>query len=262
MLFGDVMEEKKVKRKLNKKAILVILLTLYLIIMAFYYCFTLPIKNIIIKGNNLVSDSEIITAAGIENYPSIFRTNSKNIVKKVTNLDLITDASVKKNINGTITITVTEPRPLFYNALNNKIALADGSEAEMPNSLLGLPTLINYVPSDIYENLINKLSTIDSDIVSLISEIEYSPDVKNDVTINDSRFILKMNDGNLVYIDLVNFANLNRYKVIYSNLDEKGILHLDGVYSGSDSDTIIFTSFAALENKENSEAGEENELSE
>ena len=75
--------------------------------------------------------------------------------------------------------------------------------------------------------MINKLSTIDSDIVSLISEIEYSPDVKNDVTINDSRFVLKMNDGNLVYIDLVNFANLNRYKVIYSNLDEKGILHLD-----------------------------------
>ena len=123
MLFGDVMEEKKVKRKLNKKAILVILLTLYLIIMAFYYCFTLPIKNIIIKGNNLVSDSEIITAAGIENYPSIFRTNSKNIVKKVTKLDLITDASVKKNINGTITITVTEPSPLFYNALNNKIKI-------------------------------------------------------------------------------------------------------------------------------------------
>ena len=129
-------------------------------------------------------------------------------------------------------------------------------------SFLNLFWFNHFDSSQLSQIKLNLLRFFDSDIVSLISEIEYSPDVKNDVTINDSRFILKMNDGNLVYIDLVNFANLNRYKVIYSNLDEKGILHLDGVYSGSDSDTIIFTSFAALENKENSEAGEENELSE
>ena len=47
------MGNKKVRRKLNKKALLVILLTLYLIIMAFYYVFTLPIRNINIVGNNL-----------------------------------------------------------------------------------------------------------------------------------------------------------------------------------------------------------------
>jgi len=104
-------------------------------------------------------------------------------------------------------------------------------------------------------NNFSKSSIIDENIINLISEIEYSPDIKGDVTINDSRFILKMNDGNLVYIDLVNFANLNMYETIYSNLDAKGIIHLDSVYA--DADTVVFTSFDKL-----NEEGENNELSE
>lgn len=95
------------------------------------------------------------------------------------------------------------------------------------------------------------MGEISPDIIALISEIEYSPDVKNDITINDSRFILRMNDGNHIYIDLVNFDNLEKYKLIYSSLEEKGVLHLDGVYAGSD--TIIFTSFAALAAEESEE---------
>ena len=55
--------EKKVKKKLNKKALLVILLTLYLFIMAFYYCFNLPIKSIVIKGNNTITDNNIISSS-------------------------------------------------------------------------------------------------------------------------------------------------------------------------------------------------------
>ena len=250
---------KKVKRKLNKKALIVIFLTLYLIIMAFYYCLTLPIKNIVITGNNLVSDSEIISTAGIKNYPEIFKVSSSKIVKELEKIDLIESAKVKKSLNGTITIEVVESKVLFYNALNSSVVLSNGKEVpDSETAIKGIPSLVNYVPSDIYKSLIAKMNETDSDIIALISEIEYSPDVKNDVTINDSRFILRMNDGNHVYIDLVNFENLNKYQLIYSNLDEKGVLHLDGVYAGSD--TIIFTSFAALAAQESTEEGENSEL--
>lgn len=253
------MKEKKVKRRLNKKALLVILLTLYLIIMAFYYCFTLPIKNIVIEGNNLVSDASIIDAAGIKDYPEIFKTSSSKIIKNVKALDFIEDVSVKKSLDGTIRITVTESKVLFYNILNSSVVLSNNEEVVMDKpDILGLPTLVNYVPSDIYEELIKKMSETGADIISLISEIEYSPDVKDDVTINDSRFILRMNDGNHVYIDLVNFENLEKYKLIYSSLEEKGVLHLDGVYAGSD--TIVFTSFAALAAQNETVEGEGNEL--
>lgn len=252
------MSEKKVKRKLNKKALLVIILTLYLLIMAFYYVFTLPIKNIVINGNNLVSEAIIIEAAEIKDYPNIFKISSSKIKKNVEALNFIASAEVKKSLNGTLTINITESKVLFYNVLNSSVVLDNLEEVLIDNpDIMGLPTLVNYVPSDIYTELISKMKIIPNDIISLISEIEYSPDIKDDVTINDSRFILRMNDGNQVYIDLVNFENLTKYKLIYSSLEEKGILHLDGVYAGSD--TIIFTSFDALENI--NEEGDSNELS-
>ncbi len=256
------MENGKVKRRINKKALIVIILTLYLVIMAFYYCFTLPIKNINITGNSIVSDAQIIAIADIGDYPAIFKISSRKIVKAIESLDYIESASVKKNLNGTINISVVESKILFYNVLNSSIVLSSEEEVsvESNTATVGIPTLINYVPSDIYNELIAKMTEIDSEIISLISEIEYSPDVKEDITINDSRFILRMNDGNHVYIDLVNFSNLNNYKVIYSSLDEKGVLHLDGVYSGNN--TITFTSFEALESEEDDETEDDNELSE
>lgn len=251
------MQSKKIKRKLNKKALLVFVLIIYLIIMIIYYFFTLPVKRIIISGNNLVSDAEIIEVSGLSDYPSLFKVSKKNIENKIDSISYIDTVSVNKSINGTVEINVTEYKILFYNMLNRSLVLS--SKEEITNDdVLGVPTLINYVPSDIYNKLIDKVNDIDSDIISLISEIEYSPDIKDDVTINDSRFILKMNDGNHVYIDLVNFDSLNNYKVIYSNLESKGIIHLDSVYSGNNQGTIVFTPFDAL-NKE--EVGDGNELS-
>lgn len=252
---------KTVKRKLNKKALLVILLTLYLFIMSFYYVFTMPIKNIVIEGNSLISDSDIISAANIDNYPSIFKISSKKIIKNIKKINLIEEVNVSKSFTGTITINVKESKIVFFNKLNNTYVLSTKKEISDINSknLICVPTLINYVPSDIYESLIQKLSVIDQDIIADISEIEYSPDIKDDVTINDSRFILRMNDGNYVYIDIVNFDNLNKYKVIYSSLEEKGVLHLDVVYS--DNNTITFTSFAALAAQQKEKEGENDELS-
>lgn len=254
------MGNKKVKHKLNKKALLVILLALYLMIMTFYYVFTMPIKSILINGNTLVSDSDIIKAANIGNYPSIFKVSSKSIINNVNKLNFIEEVDVSKSISGIITINVKESKVLFLNKLNNTYVLSNKEEINCSEvELNGIPTLVNYVPSDIYEDLIEKLSEIDSDIISSISEIEYNPDIKDEVTINEGRFILRMNDGNHIYIDIVNFENLNKYKIIYSSLDEKGVLHLDVVYS--ENNTITFTSFAALAAQQNSEEGEDNELS-
>ena len=56
-----------------------------------------------------------------------------------------------------------------------------------------------------------------------ISDIEYSPN-----NIDKERFILYMNDGNLVYITLTKFNKISYYDNIYSQLDNhKGILYLD-----------------------------------
>ena len=84
------------------------------------------------------------------------------------------------------------------------------------------------MPDKIYKKLIKSLQKVDTNVIALISEIEYSPSKSNDEIIDDTRFILRMNDSNTVYANLLNIKNLNHYKEIYSTLNnEKGNLYLD-----------------------------------
>ncbi len=253
------MAKEKVKRKINKKALIVVLLTLYLCIMAFYYYFTLPIKSIVIKGNALSSDQEIIKEAGIKDYPKLMSISSRRIADNVKKISTIKDVKVKKNLLSTITIEVKEVNVIFYNILNKTYVLADGREKDFTENVLGVATLVNYVPEDIYEQLIKKMKNVDLDILSLISEIEYNPDIKNDIPIDEFRFLLRMNDGNIVYINLANFENINRYKKMFTVLgDTKGYLMLDSIIV--DAKHFPFTPFNAEGIKD--EGGSTDELPE
>lgn len=239
--------QKKVHRKLNKKALLVIILTLYLFIMAFYYCFNLPIKSIVIKGNTNTLDEEIIKLGNINSYNKILGLNTKKVKNDIMENKAITSVKIKKQLNGTLLINVKEQNILFYNLLNKVYVYENGKISENVSNKLGIPTLINYTPSDIYDNLIKKLNNINIDILKKVSEIEYSPDIKNEKVIDKNRFLLRMNDGNYIYINLANMDNLNKYEEIYATLDEKqkGILNLDSTSKG-----VVFQPFDLIKEKE------------
>lgn len=239
--------QKKVHRKLNKKALLVIVLTLYLFIMAFYYCFNLPIKSIVIKGNTNTLDEEIIKLGNINSYNKILGLNTKKVKNDIMENKAITSVKIKKQLNGTLLIDVKEQNILFYNLLNKVYVYENDKTSENVSNKLGIPTLINYTPSDIYDNLIKKLNNINIDILKKVSEIEYSPDIKNEKVIDKNRFLLRMNDGNYIYINLANMDNLNKYEEIYATLDEKqkGILNLDSTSKG-----VVFQPFDLIKEKE------------
>ncbi len=239
--------QKKVHRKLNKKALLVIVLTLYLFIMAFYYCFNLPIKSIVIKGNTNTLDEEIIKLGSINSYNKILGLNTKKVKNDIMENKAITSVKIKKQLNGTLLIDVKEQNILFYNLLNKVYVYENGKTSENVSNNLGIPTILNYTPSDIYDNLIKKLNNINIDILKKVSEIEYSPDIKNEKVIDKNRFLLRMNDGNYIYINLANMDNLNKYEEIYATLDEKqkGILNLDSTSKG-----VVFQPFDLIKEKE------------
>ena len=245
------MATKKVKRKkLNVKAFLILLLLLYLIGMLLYTFFSMPIKNIIIKNTKLLSDYEIIATADIKDYPSIFKVSARRIEKKLMNLDLISDVKVTKNLNGKVVIDVEEAIPLFYYRNNEKVYLSNGKAVETSNKYLGIPTLINYVPSDLLEKFVSSFKNVDEDIIHMINEILYDPDISDDITIDSERFLLRMNDTNHVYVNILNMKRLNNYKEVIMTIEEKrGILYLDS-YNGGDDLVGLFTEFNAANHKE------------
>lgn len=235
--------EKKKERKINIIGLIVIILVVYLTASFVYYLMTLPIKNIYIYGNNFVSDAEIIETAGIKKYPSMIKVGRNKLKKKLLKNAFIDNVKIKKKLNGTIKITINESKPLFYNRNTNKIVLLNGKEVDSKLSYK-VPSLINIVPNDLYKKLVNAFCKVNYDIILQISEIEYSPDVINGKTIDSDRFLLRMIDGNSVYINPVNIKRLNNYFDVYDRLPDnvKGTLYFD-----SNSDNNMFKIYGQSE---------------
>jgi len=166
-------KNKKVKRKLNIKAFIILLLVLYLIGMLFYTFFTMPIKNIYIKNTNFLSDNEIIEVAGIKDYPSIFKLSSKKLEEKILSLELVEKVKVSKKLNGKLIIDIDEAVPLFYVRSTDKVVLSSKKHVNNNNKYLGIPALINKVPNDLLNKFIEAFKEVDLDILKMINEIEY-----------------------------------------------------------------------------------------
>lgn len=226
--------EKKKKKKIRFKVIIVFILFLYLIISMIYYLINKPVKEIIINGNNYLKDNYLIDYLNISKQ-SIFKINKKKIKNKLLELELISNVEISKNYFGKLTINITEDNVLFYNLINKTLVLSSGKEFNINNfsdAYLGIPILVNAVPKDIYEELINKLSRIHKNILKSISEITYDPSQVSGKIVDDKRFKLFMNDGNNVYINTVNIEKLNDYLEIYEGIvskngNIKGCLYLD-----------------------------------
>lgn len=219
------MSKKKIKvkvkkRKLNIKRIVLCMLIIISIVLISYYISILPIKNIYIIGNKILSDKEIIDISGVGDYPSFISTSGSKIENKLKENIYIKEVEAKKKSLGKLYIYITEKKILC--TYENKLVLEDSNITENNYNITSYPILLSDI-SNIKEKFINQFSLINNEILLKISEIEYTP---NDV--DSERFTLKMNDGNLAYITLSKIEKINKYNSIYSSLDgKKGIIYLD-----------------------------------
>ena len=212
----------KKKRKLKVKNLLIVLLIFIVILLGAAFLTDVKLNNIIVKGNSLYSDWEIIEMAGLSDYPSSLKTLSSTVEKRLEENDYIKSVKVSRPSLTKIVINVEENLPLFYYLSENKTILTDetGVTDNFP-----VPTVINYVPDNIYSDFLKSMSSIDYDIIKRISEIRYDPN-----EVDEGRFFLTMNDGNQVYLTLNKFTKLDDYLDIIKEFDnKKGILYLDSV---------------------------------
>ena len=211
---------KKKKRKLKKKKLIKFVIVVVLILLGISFLTDVRINNVVVKGNILYTDYEIIEKAKIDNYPSSLKNLSLNIKKRLLKDVYIKNVNVYKKGLKKVVIEVKENLPLFYYLPTKKTILTDKSEVE---DNFPVPTVINYVPDKIYELLLNEISSINYDIVKRISEIKYDPN-----EVDDERFLLTMNDGNYVYLTLERFDKVDKYLEIIKSFDnKKGVLYLD-----------------------------------
>lgn len=213
------------KRKLKVFNLLLILIVASGLFFGVYLCLKIPVKNLIVKGNSYLNDDYILSLSGYKKYPSYWLTSTKKAEKKLEKSNYIVDAEIKRKWFFKIVIEIHENRALFSKENENgEVVFSDGKSLDVTSDyLFRVPRLMNYVPDDEYKEFIKGMKNIKVDILQKISDIEYVP---NDL--DKERFVLYMDDGNMVYLTLTKFKMINYYNDVLKQLEDRhGILYLD-----------------------------------
>ncbi len=208
------------KKKINLKRILLAIIFIAIVYFLVSYLVHLPIKNIYITGNNIVSDKEIITLSELSDYPPYINTYFSDIKDNLLKNDYIKDVKIKRKFLNKLYLEITEYKPLAI--YQDKLILS--SKEKVVNTYA-----INYVPyvisniDKIYDKFVTSFAKVDSSILLKISHIEYVPN-----EVDSERFMLYMVDDNYVYITLSKIDKINKYNSIIAELEgKKGIIYLD-----------------------------------
>lgn len=226
------------KKRLNFKGVLFLVFIIVMIVLGGKALLKINIENVEVLGNNYLSSSQIIKLAGLNNNTSYFGFSSQTACKNIKTSKLVEKCNIKRKFGLKIQINITENRPLFYYPSEGVIVLSHRKRINDDISY-PVPTLINYTPGEILDKFIDGLSSLNSDIISNIAEIEYSPSKNNrGAYYDETRFMLEMNDGNIVYINIQNIEALDDYPKIYASVgDVKGYYNFDSERIKYDSET-------------------------
>lgn len=216
-------KKKKRKLKLKMRNVLILLLVILIFVGVIYYILQLPINNIYITGNNILSDAEVIDWAKVDSYPSFLLTSSSEVENNLSNNPYIESVDVNKRLGNKIEINVTEYKAIALINQGSQVLLSSGDIVSNDYGLSDVPILCNSVNDDVFNDFVKKFSKINSNVLRQISQIEYSP-----VDVDNMRFLLYMDDGNLVYITLTKINKINKYNDIKDKLENKiGTIYLD-----------------------------------
>lgn len=218
---------KKIVKKTKIKLLPCLMVLLFFVALSFgiYYFVHLPIQNLIVEGTSYLKDDYILNLAGVRDYPSFYLISTRGIEDKLEESPYIQKAEVKREFFHVLVLDIKESKPLFINNTNKTVVFSNKEEVPVSEEIdvFRIPRLINYVPDNKYRSFIKEMADIKTDILGKISDIEYQP---NDY--DKDRFLLYMDDGNMVYLTLTKFDMINYYNDVLSQLENrKGILYLD-----------------------------------
>lgn len=212
------------KKKLRLLPFLIFIIAITIIVFTCLLILDTKVKNIIITGNEVLSDDEIIDLAGLTNYPSFYKTLNITMKNNITKEPLIKSVNINRKFYHIIEIKVEEYKILYKREDNGKCVLENNKEITLSKRTpYTIPRLINEIPTNKLDIFIKYFKRIDLNIREKISEINYVPN-----EFDDDRFLLYMDDGNSVYMTITKFERLNYYNDVLPQLDgRKGILYLD-----------------------------------
>ena len=214
------MKRKRRKRRLRFGRLFILLIFLAAICYLVYRFVDIPIRNIMVSGNKILTDQEVIEIAKLNDYPSFFSNINLITKKRLEKNPYVKKAVVRKGLLS-IKIKIEENKVLYINKKTNEKVTENSTVKD--DKIICVPYLSNEVPEKKYERFKKAMTKIDDDMLCQMSEIKYDP---NDI--DKDRYYVYMNDGNSVYLTVNKFKKINKYNSILENIGKQnGTLYLD-----------------------------------
>ncbi len=223
-------KEKNTKKILNVPRIIVFLLLIYIVVSLGIFVYKEKVHHYEINGINYYKEIDIIRMLDLQDYPSFISINTNTLKNTLESDPLILSAKVSYGWNFTIKIDIDENTPILMIKSSNNVVLKDGNQIPYDDSFGALPMLLNNTPTDSLVLLADNLSKVDKGVLSLVSEITYTPYNSSNTILDNNRFLLSMSDSNQVYINAKNCTWLNEYLDVIANnrITEPGTFFFDG----------------------------------
>lgn len=176
------LKEPRPKKKSSRK-IMVILILLFIAILCvlFFRSSLSKISDITFQGNVFATETEMLSASGLEVGAPFFGTSSDKVETRLAKLPSIEEATVKKSFPGSITITIKEYPLAAYQLTSDgslRGFLANGTMISLKNGTMPMekPILTGWSSDDPnLGKLCTVLAQIPDSLTSDISEITPSP---------------------------------------------------------------------------------------
>ncbi|WP_413301448.1 FtsQ-type POTRA domain-containing protein [Bacillus sp. 1P10SD] len=219
------------RRKANKRLVLLLFLFFTMIVIIAYTQSPLShVKSIRVEGNEVYTDSEIISKSGISKSTNIWKVKKSVVSSRLQGLSEIKKADIKIKWPNTVQIQVKEHKRIaylkqdsnYFPVMENGKILKDRNEEKIP---VNSPILFEFKEGAALNEMVKELENLPSEILNSISEIHYSPKKTDQYHIS-----LFMNDGFEVSATLRSFSEkMVHYPSIISQLDpnKKGIIDLE-----------------------------------
>ncbi len=177
--------KKKRKNKIIKWILIIILLATAVILFMMSSIFN--IKEIVVVNNSKVSSQEIINLSQLIPGINMYKITNKTIKNNIKSNAYVEDVSIKRNINGTVTLDVKERRATYmlkfanaYVYINNQ-----GYMIEISEEPLELPIITGFLTSNEEMKAGNRLNVDDLnklDDVIKIMEVSKNTPLANIIT--------------------------------------------------------------------------------
>lgn len=226
-------KQPKPKRKGNRKLIaLLFLFFLALLAVLFIRSPYSKVSEIVVTGNALYSEEQIVAASGLHTGMQFFNVWTSRVKENVQQLHGVKDVTVKRSFPGSIKLEVTEYERVAF-VLNESDSrkvfplLENGyvvSEATAQQVVVDRPLIRAWQAPELLPPLAAALAELSPAVLAQISDISHTP-----TPTDPQRITLFMRDGNEVRSVIHQLAKkMTWYPSIVSKLPEgeKGIIYL------------------------------------